>query len=200
KFREAVPARGESQTASVTEAATLDSGAAGARADTIRRIAARARLELGSARALPLGMHVMDLGSQNPAEPLDARLTRLRAHPELGCAEPDYVRYPQAVPADPLYQFQWYWQNRADAPSAIDAESAWDTATGTAGVVIAVLDTGVLFDHPDLGRAGAGGRLLPGYDFVTDVNIANDGNGRDSDPSDPGDWVAPGDPILLEDR
>src|SRR5690606_11445874 len=68
----------------------------------------------------------------------------------------------------------------------------------SAGVVIAVLDTGVLFDHPDLGRAGAGGRLLPGYDFVTDVNIANDGNGRDSDPSDPGDWVAPGDPILLE--
>ena len=68
--------------------------------------------------------------------------------------------------------------------------------------MIADVDTGVRFDHPDLERAGFGGRLLPGYDFVgQDYDptngaalgtylIANDGDGWDPDPSDPGDWVS----------
>ncbi len=50
--------------------------------------------------------------------------------------------------------------------SATDAVSAWSITTGSPGIVIADVDTGVLFDHPDLLRAGLGGRLLPGYDFV----------------------------------
>jgi serine protease len=50
--------------------------------------------------------------------------------------------------------------------------------------VVAVLDTGITA-HPDLN----GGQLLPGYDFVSEVDYANDGGGRDADPSDPGDWV-----------
>ena len=56
-------------------------------------------------------------------------------------------------------------------------------------VVVALLDTGVRFDHPDLLAVSAGGNLLPGYDMVSDVNIGNDGDGRDADASDPGDWV-----------
>jgi serine protease len=55
--------------------------------------------------------------------------------------------------------------------------------------VVAVLDTGVRFEHPDLGQATAGGPLLPGYDFVSNAEIGNDGDGRDADPSDPGDWT-----------
>ena len=67
--------------------------------------------------------------------------------------------------------------------------------------MIADIDTGVRFDHPDLLRAGLGGRLLPGYDFVAEDQsptngaalntflIANDGDGWDPDPSDPGDWI-----------
>ena len=56
-------------------------------------------------------------------------------------------------------------------------------------MVIAVLDTGVLYDHPDLGRADRGGKLLPGFDFVS--GIAHDQRWRwpRCDPSDPGDWV-----------
>jgi serine protease len=56
-------------------------------------------------------------------------------------------------------------------------------------VVIADLDTGVRFDHPDLLAAANGGRLLPGYDFVSNAAVANDGDGRDPDASDPGDWI-----------
>ncbi|HSQ71790.1 MAG TPA: S8 family serine peptidase, partial [Rubrivivax sp.] len=80
-----------------------------------------------------------------------------------------------------------------DVVSAIDIEAAWVRTTGSANVVVAVLDTGVRFEHPDLGRAVSGGALLPGYDFVSNATIANDGNGRDGDPSDPGDWVTAAD-------
>jgi serine protease len=58
---------------------------------------------------------------------------------------------------------------------------------------VAVLDTGVLYDHPDIGRGDAGGKLLPGFDFVANALNGNDGNGRDANPSDPGDWVSDAD-------
>jgi subtilisin family serine protease len=58
---------------------------------------------------------------------------------------------------------------------------------------VAVIDTGIT-DHPDLT-----GRWVGGYDFIADMPTANDGNGRDNDPHDPGDWVTanmcgPGEP------
>jgi serine protease len=55
--------------------------------------------------------------------------------------------------------------------------------------VVADIDTGVRFEHPDLLAVAAGGNLLPGYDMISDVDVANDGDGRDADASDPGDWV-----------
>jgi serine protease len=65
-------------------------------------------------------------------------------------------------------------------------QTAWaSVTTGTAApTVVAVLDTGIT-PHPELQ-----GRLLPGYDFVSDSAHANDGDGRDADPTDPGDWVS----------
>jgi serine protease len=86
---------------------------------------------------------------------------------------------------------------QAEQPSAVNFTAAWDLSTGTNDTVIAVLDTGVRFEHPDLGRSGVvpGGRLLAGHDFVSGESSssfasANDGDGWDTDPSDPGDWVS----------
>lgn len=60
---------------------------------------------------------------------------------------------------------------------------AWDRTLGSEKVVIAVIHTGYR-PHSDLVD-----KLLPGYDFIIDAATANDGNGRDADASDPGDWV-----------
>ncbi len=61
---------------------------------------------------------------------------------------------------------------------------AWSITTGAATTVVAVIDTGIR-NHADLA-----GRTVPGYDFISDMFVANDGNGRDADPADPGDWTA----------
>ena len=71
-------------------------------------------------------------------------------------------------------------------------QRGWMQTTGAAGARVAVLDTGIT-SHPELT-----GRVVGGYDFVSDVSVANDGNGRDADPSDPGDWVS-GEDVKTDD-
>src|SRR5258706_4296606 len=68
---------------------------------------------------------------------------------------------------------QWYLQDpTTTTPAAIGATTAWQTST-RAGYVVAVLDTGLNFTHPDLGTYGAGGQLLPGFDFSCNDSRAN---------------------------
>jgi serine protease len=130
----------------------------------------------------------------------DALARRLADDGDVLFAEPDRRVRAHALPNDPLYPAtarpegpasgQWYLRApQGDALSSIDAERAWDLSTGSPGIVVAVLDTGVRFEHPDLRADGAGGNLLPGHDFVSDPATANDGDGRDADASDPGDWL-----------
>jgi serine protease len=97
-------------------------------------------------------------------------------------AEPDARRYPQLAPNDTHYAAQWYLHD-SETAGGIRAESAWDITTGDAGVVIAVVDTGITV-HSDITR------LLPGYDFISDADSAGDSDGRDNDPADEGDAVA----------
>ena len=166
-------------------AATTDRAQVQAVTNTVQALAARANLTLKSSREIANGLHAVQVQAA-AGESIDATLARLRADPKVEYAEPDQRRYPHAVPTDPLFTGQWYLQNVQ--PSAIDAMTAWDTTTGRNDIVIADIDTGIRFDHPDL-RSSTVDRLLAGYDFITDVNIANDGDPRDADASDPGDWV-----------
>jgi serine protease len=159
--------------------------------DRIAPLMARTGLTLRAARSITEAMHVIRVTPAVAGEPIAATLERLRSDPEVEYAQVDQRRYPHATtPNDPLLSEQWYLQQgSATTPSAVDAVTAWDTTTGSTGIVIADLDTGVRFEHPDLQWAGSGGRLLPGYTFISDTVIANDGDTQDADASDPGDWV-----------
>jgi serine protease len=157
---------------------------------TMQGLAARASLTFRESREITNGLHLLKV---QPAagESIEATIARLRADSAVETAEVDQRRFPHALPNDPLFTGQWYEQ--ATQPAGIDAVTAWDTTTGRSDVVIAELDTGVRYDHPDLLMASASGKLLPGYDFVSDPTIANDGDGRDADASDPGDFISTAD-------
>lgn len=86
---------------------------------------------------------------------------------------------------------QWYLKAPGGAVvSSINAPAAWEITHGAAAVPVAVIDTGVRFDHPDLA-----GQILPGYDMIGAASVGSNGvandntPGADSDASDPGDWV-----------
>jgi serine protease len=202
--------RARAQSIKIVQANTSDADVAG--------LAQRTGLAMARSRQMTPSMHVVFLQKTLYGTGVNAVLKKLRTDPAVQFADVDQRRYVHAVPDDPLFvptagaSGQWFMQTPSAATitlggtltedlSATDAISAWAITTGSTGTVIADVDTGVRFDHPDLLRAGFGGRLLPGYDFVDqDYNpttgaalgtflIANDGDGWDPDPSDPGDWI-----------
>jgi serine protease len=200
----AIRRRSKAQIVNVTQAQTSDAD--------VRSLSQRTGIAVSRSRQLTPSMHVVFLQRTLYGADVDAVLRQLRADPSVAFADVDERRYPHVIPNDPLFvptataTGQWYMQTpsaitpTSDA-AATDAVSAWNITQGSSGTVIADIDSGIRFDHPDLLRAGFGGRLLPGYDFVgEDVDasngnpvgtflVANDGDGWDPDPSDPGDWI-----------
>jgi serine protease len=158
----------------------------------------RARLNLKGGSEVADRTHVItSLGMSS-----QALADQLALDPNVEYAVPNQRRHAHAIPNDPRYangftgdkgpaSGQWYLRApQDDVQSAINAQAAWDLLQNNTSVVVAVLDTGIRFDHPELTPLAQGGNVLPGYDMVTDVAIANDGNERDADAQDPGDWVS----------
>ncbi len=86
---------------------------------------------------------------------------------------------PGVRPLDAFFSKQWY----LTGAHGINASNAWAQTLGSKKVVVAILDSGIS-KHPDLDS-----NVIPGYDFVSSAADSNDGDGRDADASDPGDYV-----------
>ncbi len=183
-----------------------------AAAGTVREVLARRAAAMGTrlGRKIDAGSAVGERTQVLRASGMSAAqlAAKLAADPDVEFAVPNGRARRLTAPNDPLYGLssterrsngitlqdgpasgQWYLRapaaTLAGGPvSSLDIERAWARTRGSASVVVAVLDTGVRPEHSDLA-----GRLLPGYDFVSNSTVANDGDGRDADPSDPGDWV-----------
>jgi len=126
---------------------------------------------------------VLSLSQPVPEDMLASMAEQLQVDSLVQYADPARRVFALRVPNDPLYSQQWAL---SDPVGGLNAAAAWDLQIGSPTVTVAVIDTGIT-THPDLA-----GKILPGYDFISDPITANDGNGRDSDPSDPGDGTSDG--------
>ncbi len=90
-----------------------------------------------------------------------------RKNPNVVFAEPNYIAQAEMVPSDP------YFSNWQKGLQRMGAPAAWDLTTGSAEIVIAVLDTGVRASHEDLA-----GRLTAGYNFVSGNDNTADDHGH----------------------
>ena len=124
---------------------------------------------------------VVDLGRPVTDEDLAAY-----QGPGVVAVERDSLLKPLVVPNDPSFSAQWDMSDAGagGADYSIKAPGAWAITTGDPDLVVAVLDTGIT-SHSEFT-----GRVVPGYDFIDDALTGNDGNGRDSNPADPGDWIS----------
>lgn len=145
---------------------------------------------------LPLAKR-FDPQSTAAAKSTVAAIKRLRRTSGVVSATPNYIYQTlQTAPVpvnDPLYPSQWHYEQ-------IDLAAAWansDQIPGAArgaGVVVAVLDTGIALSHPDwVNTDGSSQLTTDGYDMISDPEVAADGDGRDSNADDPGDARTPGD-------
>lgn len=126
---------------------------------------------------------VLKLQEKVAQDRLGTMASLLQSDAVVQYADPVRRATAKLIPNDAKYTQQW---SLSDAVGGVDAPAAWDLQIGSVSTVIAVIDTGIT-QHPELA-----GRVLPGFDFVSDPASANDGNGRDNDASDPGDATADG--------
>ena len=151
-----------------------------ARSDATAK-AAETGESLSFERRLAGGAALVDLGGKASKKDLTEVLDAFRADPSVASVEPDIRAFAMAVtPNDTEYTKQW---DLFEATGGMNVPGAWDKTTGS-GVTVAVIDTGYAA-HTDLAA-----NVVSGYDFISTAADARDGNGRDSDAKDEGDWSA----------
>ena len=138
---------------------------------------------LAHKRRLAVGADVILANRKLDRVEAESLMRQIAADPNVEYVEVDAIMKPTLTPNDTYYtSHQWHY---FEAAGGIKADQAWDATNGN-GVVVAVIDTGIT-SHSDLDS-----NILPGYDFISSATTARDGNGRDSNAADQGDWVASG--------
>ena len=132
-------------------------------------------------RAMAVGGFVVKASKELEGADAKAFMAGIAASGLIESIEPDAMMKISMSPNDTRYGEQWHYSGT----NGMRLPAAWDSSTGS-GSVVAVLDTGIT-DHSDLNA-----NVLPGYDFVSNSTSARDGNGRDANPLDQGDWYAAG--------
>jgi serine protease len=148
----------------------------------LSRLSARAGVALKAERQIA-GVWVLSTAFDQTTQTLARMAELIQEDPGVQYADAVRRLYPQAAPNDPYFGQQWALSDRV---TGINIEHAWALQPDASSVTVAVVDTGIL-PHPDLE-----GRVLPGYDFISDPDRARDGNARDADPRDEGDWSSDG--------
>lgn len=103
----------------------------------------------------------------------------------------------KTVPNNPLWTLQWDFMDNGSAKGqslgGASFSDFWTRAklTGSRSVTVAIVDTGIDMKHPDIAKSA---NIAPGFDMVSNPAMAGDGDGRDADPTDPGDKCDPNDP------
>jgi thermitase len=126
----------------------------------------RATLSAQNARAVgqvpALGVHRLSVPEGREL----AVIASLRHHPLVEYAEPNYIIHAVLDPNDPYFPSQW-------GLDMIDAPEAWDITTGSSDIIIAIVDSGIDLDHPDLS-----GKIIVGYDYVNGDWVPDDDYGH----------------------
>ncbi|MBD0711548.1 MULTISPECIES: S8 family peptidase [unclassified Streptomyces] len=151
-----------------------------AQSDTAEKATKTGR-KLSFERRLSGGASLVRLGGAATPQDVNKVMAAFRADPSVASVEPDIRAYAMAVaPNDTEYAKQW---DLLEPTGGMNVPAAWDKTTGS-GVTVAVIDTGYAA-HSDLAA-----NIVAGYDFISAPSDARDGNGRDADPKDEGDWTA----------
>lgn len=137
---------------------------------------------LSQVRRMNSGAYIMKLKKYKSIKEINHLLNILNLDAQIEYAEADLLLQPLAIPNDSRYNEQWHY---FESTAGLNLPAAWDVTQGS-GAVVAVIDTGIR-PHIDLKT-----NLLPGYDMISDINISQDGNARDADATDPGDWAPSG--------
>ena len=149
--------------------------AAAARGEALRpaaieRLSSLAGQPVTHERAMSGGAYVVRLFRALPLDQVRSLARYLASDETVEYVEPDLLKQPMLAPNDPSYGSQWHYQSPPAEMGGVNLPPAWDLTTGSAGIVVAVIDTGILPAHPDLA-----GRFVAGYDFIHDSLVANDG-------------------------
>jgi serine protease len=174
KYKDSVPAgKGAARAAAISSA----------RRAILDRSGQQFGMTLKALHTIATGANIFKLDRKVSLDEARALAAELMARdPDVEYAEPDRMMTALMTPNDSRYTEQWDYY---ETTGGMRLPAAWDKSTG-AGIKVAVIDTGYR-PHADLS-----GQILQGYDFISDTAVSNDGNGRDTDASDPGDWITAG--------